>query len=49
MDSMNDNGYAMVYYVHDADGETVLFDKRFKQHLNMIQNTTVHTIRKRLF
>ena len=31
MDLMNDNGYAMVYYVHDADGETVLFDKRFKQ------------------
>ena len=28
---MNDNGYAMVYYVHDADGETVLFDKRSKQ------------------
>ena len=31
MDLMNDNGYAMVYYVHDADGETILFDKRFNQ------------------
>jgi len=30
-DLMNDNGYAMVYYVHDADGETILFDKRFNQ------------------
>tara|TARA_B100001057_G_scaffold243013_1_gene243326 strand:+ start:1693 stop:2331 length:639 start_codon:yes stop_codon:yes gene_type:complete len=31
MDLMNDNGYAMVYYVHNADGETILFDKRFNQ------------------
>jgi hypothetical protein len=31
MDLINDNGYAMVYYCHDADGETVLFDKRYNQ------------------
>jgi hypothetical protein len=31
MDLMNDNGYAMVYYCHDTDGETVLFNKRYNQ------------------
>lgn len=34
MDLMNDNGYAMVYYCHDADGETVLFDKRYNQSMS---------------
>jgi ectoine hydroxylase-related dioxygenase (phytanoyl-CoA dioxygenase family) len=34
MDLINDNGYAMVYYCHDADGETVLFDKRYNQAMS---------------
>ena len=27
MDSIEPNGYAMVYYVHDCDGDTIIFDK----------------------
>jgi len=29
VDLGNENAYSMVYYVHDCDGDTVLFDKTF--------------------
>ena len=31
IDLVNDNSYSMVYYVHDRDGETILFKNRLKQ------------------
>lgn len=38
VDIGNDNAFSMVYYVHDSDGDTVLFKERMKHgHMNLTE------------
>lgn len=44
VDIGNTDAYSMVYYVHDCDGDTVLFDKTFDANNKLPQNRNMKEI-----
>jgi len=36
VDNINENVYALIYYVNDSDGDTILYDKVFKDNINKL-------------